>query len=66
MYGNNFHFLFSGKFIRKKRARASRRGVLLEDIRREVNILNEINHQNIIQLYDVFENKQEVILVLQL
>ena len=57
---------FSGKFIRKKRARASRRGVLLEDIQREVAILTEINHDNVIQLYDVYENKQEVILVLEL
>ncbi len=60
-----FH-CFAGKFIRKKRARASRRGVLLEDIHREVNILRDINHDNVIKLYDVYENKQEVILVLEL
>ena len=59
-------FFCLGKFIRKKRARASRRGVLLEDIQREVQILTEINHDNVIQLYEVYENKQEVILVLEL
>jgi death-associated protein kinase len=57
---------YAGKFIRKKRARASRRGVLPEDIRREVDILHEIDHDNIIKLYEVYENKQEVILVLEL
>ncbi len=56
----------AGKFIRKKRTRSSRRGVLLEDIEREVTVLRDINHTNVIQLYDVYENKQEVILVLEL
>ena len=40
--------------------------MLLEDIQREVQILTEINHDNVIQLYEVYENKQEVILVLEL
>ena len=57
---------YAAKFIRKKRARASRRGVLLEDIRREVDILREIDHEHIIKLYAVYENKTEVILVLEL
>lgn len=57
---------YAGKFIRKRRTRASRRGVLMEDIRREIAILQEINHENIIRLYEVYENKQNVILVLEL
>lgn len=57
---------YAGKFIRKRRTRSSRRGVLMEDIRREIAILQEINHENIIRLYEVYENKQSVILVLEL
>ena len=57
---------YAGKFIKKRRARASRRGVLMEDIQREVDILKEINHDNIIKLYEVYEDKQEVTLVLEL
>ena len=57
---------YAGKFIRKRRTRSSRRGVLMEDIRREIALLQEINHENIIRLYEVYENKQSVILVLEL
>ena len=57
---------YAGKFIRKKRSQTSRRGVLREDIEREVAILTEINHENIVQLYEVYENRLEVILVLEL
>lgn len=37
-----------------------------EDIEREVNILKEIQHPNVITLHEVFENKAEVILILEL
>ena len=57
---------YAGKFIRKKRTKASRRGVKIEDIRREVDIIRQIHHENIIALYEVYENKNEVILVLEL
>lgn len=37
-----------------------------EEIEREVNILREIQHSNIITLHDIFENKTDVILILEL
>lgn len=37
-----------------------------DDIEREVNILKEIQHPNVITLLEVFENKAEVILILEL
>ncbi|KAJ8286905.1 hypothetical protein GJAV_G00044740 [Gymnothorax javanicus] len=55
-----------GQFALKQRSRSSRRGVSREDIEREVSILQEIQHPNIITLHDVFENKAEVILILEL
>ncbi|RVE67834.1 hypothetical protein OJAV_G00085590 [Oryzias javanicus] len=57
---------FAAKFIKKRRSKSSRRGVSREDIEREVNILKEIQHPNIITLQEVFENKAEVILILEL
>uniref|UniRef100_A0A8C5GWX1 non-specific serine/threonine protein kinase n=1 Tax=Gouania willdenowi TaxID=441366 RepID=A0A8C5GWX1_GOUWI len=57
---------YAAKFIKKRRSKSSRRGVTKEDIEREVNILKEIQHPNIITLHEVFENKAEVILILEL
>ncbi|XP_029915312.1 death-associated protein kinase 1 isoform X2 [Myripristis murdjan] len=57
---------YAAKFIKKRRSKSSRRGVTREDIEREVNILKEIQHPNIITLHDVYENKAEVILILEL
>ncbi|XP_063074518.1 death-associated protein kinase 3 [Engraulis encrasicolus] len=57
---------FAAKFIKKRRLSSSRRGVSREEIEREVNILREIQHSNIITLHDIFENKTDVILILEL
>ncbi|XP_061836402.1 death-associated protein kinase 1 [Nerophis lumbriciformis] len=57
---------YAAKFIKKRRSKSSRRGVTREDIEREVDILKEIQHPNIITLHEVFENKAEVILILEL
>uniref|UniRef100_UPI003AAFA021 death-associated protein kinase 1 n=1 Tax=Centroberyx gerrardi TaxID=166262 RepID=UPI003AAFA021 len=57
---------YAAKFIKKRRSKSSRRGVTREDIEREVSILKEIQHPNIITLHDVYENKAEVILILEL
>ncbi|NXG33895.1 DAPK1 kinase, partial [Dromaius novaehollandiae] len=57
---------FAAKFIKKRRTKSSRRGVSREDIEREVNILKEIRHPNVITLHDVYENKTDVILILEL
>ncbi|KAG8454484.1 hypothetical protein GDO86_000923 [Hymenochirus boettgeri] len=57
---------YAGKFIKKRRLSSSRRGVSREEIEREVDILREIQHPNIITLHDVFENRTDVVLILEL
>uniref|UniRef100_A0A673TSA2 Death-associated protein kinase 1 n=1 Tax=Suricata suricatta TaxID=37032 RepID=A0A673TSA2_SURSU len=57
---------YAAKFIKKRRTRSSRRGVSREDIEREVSILKEIRHPNVITLHEVYENKTDVILILEL
>ncbi|XP_069481814.1 death-associated protein kinase 1 [Ambystoma mexicanum] len=57
---------YAAKFIKKRRTKSSRRGVTREDIDREVSILKEIKHPNVITLHEVYENKADVILILEL
>ncbi|XP_055518697.1 death-associated protein kinase 2-like isoform X2 [Leucoraja erinacea] len=57
---------FAAKFIKKRQVRASRRGVRREEIEREVHILQQIQHPNVITLHDVYENKTDVVLILEL
>uniref|UniRef100_A0A6I8PH50 Death associated protein kinase 1 n=1 Tax=Ornithorhynchus anatinus TaxID=9258 RepID=A0A6I8PH50_ORNAN len=57
---------FAAKFIRKRRSRSSRRGVSREDIEREVAILRQIRHPNLVALHDVYETGSDVVLILEL
>ncbi|XP_026565587.1 death-associated protein kinase 2 isoform X1 [Pseudonaja textilis] len=57
---------YAAKFIKKRQSWASRRGVRREEIEREVNILQQMLHSNIIQLHQVYENKTDVVLILEL
>ncbi|XP_074533831.1 death-associated protein kinase 2 isoform X2 [Halichoeres trimaculatus] len=57
---------YAAKFIKKRQSRVSRRGVKKEEIEREVNILQQLQHPNIITLHDVFENRTDVVLILEL
>uniref|UniRef100_A0A671N960 non-specific serine/threonine protein kinase n=1 Tax=Sinocyclocheilus anshuiensis TaxID=1608454 RepID=A0A671N960_9TELE len=57
---------YAAKFIKKRQSRASRRGVRREEIEREVDILQELQHPNIITLHDVYENRTDVVLILEL
>lgn len=57
---------YAAKFIKKKRLETSRRGVAREDIQKEIRILAEMEHTNVIYLHQVYENGQNVILVLEL
>lgn len=57
---------YAAKFIKKRLNRASRRGVRREEIEREVDILQELQHPNIITLHDVYENRTDVVLILEL
>uniref|UniRef100_A0A8C0Z5Z7 Death-associated protein kinase 2 n=3 Tax=Canidae TaxID=9608 RepID=A0A8C0Z5Z7_CANLF len=57
---------YAAKFIKKRQSRASRRGVCREEIEREVSILRQVLHPNVITLHDVFENRTDVVLILEL
>ncbi|XP_070619029.1 death-associated protein kinase 2 isoform X2 [Erythrolamprus reginae] len=57
---------YAAKFIKKRQSRASRRGVRREEIEREANILRQILHSHIVQLHEVYENRTDVILILEL
>ncbi|XP_038602440.1 death-associated protein kinase 2 isoform X1 [Tachyglossus aculeatus] len=57
---------FAAKFIKKRQSRASRRGVRREEIEREVSILQQVLHPNVIKLHDVYENRTDVVLILEL
>ncbi|KAK3526771.1 hypothetical protein QTP70_033585 [Hemibagrus guttatus] len=57
---------YAAKFIKKRQSRASRRGVRREEIEREVNILQHLQHPNIISLHDIYENRTDVVLILEL
>ncbi|XP_051545577.1 death-associated protein kinase 2-like [Myxocyprinus asiaticus] len=57
---------YAAKFIKKRQNRVSRRGVRREEIEREVDILQGLQHPNIITLHDVFENRTDVVLILEL
>ncbi|XP_059392171.1 death-associated protein kinase 2 isoform X1 [Carassius carassius] len=57
---------YAAKFIKKRQSRASRRGVRREEIEREVDILQELQHPNIITLHDIYENHTDMVLILEL
>ncbi|XP_064524480.1 death-associated protein kinase 2 isoform X3 [Pseudopipra pipra] len=57
---------YAAKFIKKRQSRASRRGVSREEIQREVTILQQVLHPNIVKLHDIYENKTDVVLILEL
>ncbi|XP_005742896.1 death-associated protein kinase 2a isoform X2 [Pundamilia nyererei] len=57
---------FAAKFIKKRQSMASSRGVRRDEIEREVNILQQIQHPNIVMLHDVYENRTDVVLILEL
>ncbi|NXF84361.1 DAPK3 kinase, partial [Sclerurus mexicanus] len=57
---------YAAKFIKKRQSRASRRGVSRDEIEREVAILQQVLHPNIVKLHDIYENKTDVVLILEL
>ncbi|XP_051979379.1 death-associated protein kinase 2 [Xyrauchen texanus] len=57
---------YAAKLIKKRQNRVSRRGVRREEIEREVDILQELRHPNIITLHDIFEDRTDMVLILEL
>lgn len=57
---------FAAKFIKKKRSKALKRGMTLEQFTREADVLRSIDHKGVIYLHDIFETKGEYVLVLEL
>ncbi|XP_076061664.1 death-associated protein kinase 1-like isoform X2 [Oratosquilla oratoria] len=57
---------YAAKHIRKRRVASSRRGLPVEQIAQEIEVLRELKHSNIISLHEVYDNGQYVILVLEL
>ncbi|XP_042571490.1 death-associated protein kinase 2-like isoform X2 [Cyprinus carpio] len=57
---------YAAKFIKKRQSKVGRRGVRREEIEREVDILQDLQHPNIITLHDVYENRTDVVLILEL
>ncbi|XP_031722822.1 death-associated protein kinase 2 isoform X2 [Anarrhichthys ocellatus] len=57
---------YAAKFIKKRQSRASRRGVRRDEIEREVDILQQLQHNNIVALHDAYENRIDVVLILEL
>ena len=62
----SFRTEYAAKYIKKKRVESSRRGVAMRDIEKEIHILAEMEHDNIIYLHQVYENEQYVILIIEL
>ena len=56
----------AAKFITVKKSRVSRCGASRDIIKREVEILQSIDCDKVMQLYDVFDLGTEIVLVMEL
>ncbi|XP_058863440.1 death-associated protein kinase 2 isoform X2 [Acipenser ruthenus] len=57
---------YAGKFLKIRKCKSSRLGLDREDVEREVEILQALQHPNIMALRDVFESKAELVLILEM
>ncbi|XP_029436244.1 death-associated protein kinase 2-like isoform X1 [Rhinatrema bivittatum] len=57
---------YACKFIKTRKCKGSRLGLDREQVEREVFILQQLEHPNIMRLHDVFASKAEMVLVLEL
>ncbi|XP_056400890.1 death-associated protein kinase 2-like isoform X2 [Hyla sarda] len=57
---------FAGKFIKTRKVKGSRLGLDRDQVEREVFILQQLEHPNIMRLQDVFASKAEMVLILEL
>ncbi|XP_062866718.1 death-associated protein kinase 2 [Trichomycterus rosablanca] len=58
--------LWAGKFMKLRRGAGSRLGLERKSVEKEVEILQSLQHQNVMALRDVFESKAEVVLIVEL
>lgn len=57
---------YAAKSITKKRSKASKRGMSREAVENEANVLMTLDHEAIMKLYDVFETRTNITLVMEL
>ncbi|KAG9278490.1 death-associated protein kinase 2 [Astyanax mexicanus] len=57
---------WAGKFVKLRRSVSSRLGLERKSVEREVEILQALQHTNIMALKDVFESRAEVVIVVEL
>ncbi|KAM4725402.1 death-associated protein kinase 2 [Anableps anableps] len=57
---------WAGKFLKIRKSACSRLGMDRTSVEREVEILQVLQHPNIVALKDVFESRSEVVLILEL
>ena len=57
---------YAAKCITKKRSKASKRGMSKEAVEIEAGVLMALEHEAIIKLYDVFETRTNMTLVMEL
>ncbi|NWZ29033.1 DAPK2 kinase, partial [Asarcornis scutulata] len=57
---------YAAKFVKTRRGRGSRRGLERAQVEREVGILRDLQHPNIMRLHDLFASKSQMVLVLEL
>lgn len=58
--------LWAGKFLKIRKNPCSLLGLERSSVEREVEILQAVQHPNIVTLRDVFESRAEVVLILEL
>lgn len=57
---------WAGKFMKLRKSACSRLGVDRSNVEQEVEVLQAVQHPNIVTLHDVFESRAEVVLILEL
>ncbi|NWW57604.1 DAPK2 kinase, partial [Ifrita kowaldi] len=57
---------YAAKFVKTRRCWGSLLGLERAQVEREVAILRQLNHPNIMRLHDLFASRVEVVLVLEL
>ncbi|XP_014816737.1 PREDICTED: death-associated protein kinase 2-like [Calidris pugnax] len=59
------HF-YAAKMVKTRRCRGSRWGLEKAQVEREVTILRQLHHPNIMRLHDLFSSRAEMVLILEL